>query len=76
MQFQTLFSLVKLLKTNSSVKFQFASTTVKEIRDAIAKIKTTKGFGKDNIFCYFLKQAMPFIEKSLADLFNTSIETS
>ena len=26
--------------------------------------------------CYFLKLAMPSIEKSLADLFNTSIETS
>ena len=61
---------------NSNVKFRFGSITVKEIRDAIAKIKTTKGFGKDNISCYFLKLAMPFIEKLLADLFNTSIETS
>ena len=63
-------------KNYRSVKFQFGSITVKEIRDAIAKIKTTKGFGKDNISCYFLKLAVPFIEKSLADLFNTSIETS
>ena len=47
---------------NSSVKFQFGSITVKEIRDAIAKIKTTKGFGRNNISCYFLKLAMPFIE--------------
>ena len=47
---------------NGNVKFQFGSITVKEIRDAIAKIKTTKGFGKDNISCYFLKLAMPFIE--------------
>jgi len=61
---------------NSSVKSQFSSITVKEIRDAIAKIKTTKGFGKYEISCYFLKIAMPFIEKSLADLFNTSIERS
>ena len=65
-----------LNKNYRSVKFQFGSITVKEIRDAIAKIKTTKGFGKDNISCYFLKLAVPFIEKSLADLFNTSIETS
>ena len=61
---------------NSSAKFQFGSITVKEIRDAIANINTTKGFGKDNMSCYFLKLAMPFIENSLADLFNTSIETS
>ena len=63
-------------ENNSSVMFQFGSTTVKEIRNAIAKIETTKGFGKDNISCYFLKLAMPFIEKSLDDVFNTSIETS
>ena len=63
-------------KNNSCVKSQFGSTTVKEIRDAITKIKTTKGFGKDNISCYFLKLAMPFIEKPLADLCNTSIKAS
>ena len=54
-------------KNNSCVKSQFGSTTVKEIIDAITKIKTTKGF---------LKLAMPFIEKPLADLCNTSIKAS
>ena len=49
---------------------------MQQIRDAIAKINSTKGYGKDNISCYFSKLAMPFIEKSLTDLFNTSIETS
>ena len=63
-------------ENRSSVKFQFYSIPVKEIRDAIAKIKTTKGFRKDSISCYFLKLALPFIEKSLSNLFNTSIETS
>ena len=38
--------------------------------------KTAKSFGSDNIFSYFLKLALPFIENSLATLFNTSIETS
>ena len=66
----------KATENNSSANFQFGSITVKEIRDTIANIKTPKGFGKDNISCYFLKLAIPFIEKSLADLFNTSIETS
>ena len=75
MQFQTPFS-GEATENNSSAKFQFGSTTVKKIRDEIAKIKTTKGLGKDNISCYFLRLAMPFIEKSLADLFDTSIETS
>ena len=76
MQFLTLFSLVKLLKTIVVIICNSAQLQVKEIRDAIAKIKTTKGFGKDNISCYFLKLAMHFIEKSFADLCNTSIETS
>ena len=38
--------------------------------------ETTKSFGTDNISSYFLKLALPFIENSLAILFNTSIETS
>ena len=33
-------------------------------------------FGTDNISSYCLKIALPFIENSLAFLFNTSIETS
>ena len=66
----------KATENNSNVKFQFGSITVNKIRDAIAKIKTTKGFWKDNISCCFLKLAMPFFEKSFGDLFNTSIEAS
>ena len=42
----------------------------------IAKVKTAKSFGIDNISCYFLKLALPFIENSLAFMFNTSIQTS
>ena len=59
---------------NSSVKIHFGSIKVKEIRDEIAKI--TKGFANDNMPCNFLKLAMPFMENSLANLFNRSIETS
>ena len=61
---------------DQSFRFQFRTIDVKEIRDAIAKTKTSKSFGKDSISCYFLKLALPFIENSLACLFNTSIETS
>ena len=39
----------------------------------MAKIKTSKGFGNDNIFSYFLKLALPVIAKSLTCLFNRSI---
>ena len=61
--------------TNSSVKFRFSSTIGKDIKDATAKIKTTKSFGKDSL-CYFLKLALPFIENSLLNIFHMSIGTS
>ena len=57
------------------VKFHFKTIEVQEIRDAFAKIKTSKSFGTDNISSYFLRLALPFVENFIAGLFNTSIET-
>ena len=57
-------------------KFHFKTVELKDIRDAFAKVKTAKSFGIDNISSYFMKLALPYIENSLAFLFNTSIETS
>ena len=37
------------------------------VRNAIAKMKTNKGFGDDNISRYFSKLALTFIENSLAN---------
>ena len=51
---------------SNNVQFQFRTIRVQEIRDAIAKTKTSKSFGSDSISCYFLKLALPFIENSLA----------
>ena len=62
--------------TNNSAMFRFRTIEVQEIRDALAKTKTSKSFGNDNISCHFLKLALPFIENSLACLFNTSLVTS
>ena len=56
--------------------FKFKTIEVKDIRVAFAKIENSKGFGADNISSYFSKIALPFIEKSLGLMFNTSIETS
>ena len=61
---------------NDKAKFHFKAVELKDIRDAFAKVKTAKSFGIDNISSYFLKLALPYIENSLAFLFNTSIETS
>ena len=48
---------------------------VQDIREAIAKLTTSKSFGTDAISSYFLKMALPFLENSIAMLFNTSLET-
>ena len=63
-------------KNKAKAKFHCMTIEVQEIRDAFAKVKTAKSFGIDNISSYFLKLALPFIENSLAFMFNTSIETS
>ena len=57
-------------------KFRFKAIELKDIRDAFAKVKTTKSFGVDNISSYFLKLALPYLVNSLNFLFNTSFETS
>ena len=58
---------------NCSTKFHFEYIQDQHIRDAMAKIKTSKGFGNDNISSYFLQLALPVISKSLTCLFNRSI---
>ena len=45
-------------------KFNFKTIELKDIRDAFAKVKTTKSFGVNNISSYFLKLALPYIENS------------
>ena len=60
----------------NNAKFNLETIIVQEIRESFATIKTAKSFGTDNISSYFLKLALPFIENSLAFLFNKSIETS
>ena len=59
-----------------SSRFNFKRISTLDIRDAIVKLKTAKSFGNDTISSYFLKLALPFMETSLAIMFNTSIETS
>ena len=39
---------------NNNVGFRFRTIEVQEMRDALAKAKTSKSFGNDNISCYFL----------------------
>ena len=60
----------------NKAKFHFKTIEVQEIRDALAKIKPSKSFGINNVICYFLKLALPFIENFIASLFNTSLVAS
>ena len=48
---------------------------IQDIREAIAKFTRSKSFGTDTISSYFLKLALPFLENSIAMLFNASLET-
>ena len=60
---------------SSTANFRFRPIMVQDIREAIAKLTTSKSFGTDTISSYFLKMALPFLENSIAMLFNTSLET-
>ena len=61
---------------NKSHIFHFRTISIEEIREAVRNVKASKGFGIDHLSSYFIKQAIPYIENSLAFIFNTSIETS
>ena len=49
---------------------------MEQTRKAIGKLKTSKSFGDNSISSFLLQLAVPFIEDSLVDLFNNSLETS
>ena len=59
-----------------SSSFKFSPLLVRDVREAINKVKTSKGYGTDGILSYFLKLALPFIEHSLVLMFNKSLGTA
>ena len=60
---------------NESISsFHFHEIKDQHVRDAMSKIKTSKGFDIDNISSYFLKLALPYINSSLTYIFNKSLE--
>ena len=58
---------------NCNTRFHFENMEDQHIGDAMTKIRTSKGFGNDNISSYFLKLALPVVGKSLTCLYNRSI---
>ena len=63
----------KYTVNQTAVCFEFEEVECTHIRDAICKMKTSKGYGNDNISSYFLKPSLPFITKSLSCIFNKSM---
>ena len=61
---------------SSTPNFGFKSIMAQDTRKAIAKSTNSKSFGTGTISSYFLKLALPFLENSMAILFNTSFERS
>ena len=60
---------------DSSSSFKEEEINDTHIRNAISKIKTSKGFGAVTISSYSLKLALPFINNFLVYIFNTSMQT-
>ena len=58
---------------NKNGIFCFRTINIEEIREAVGKVKTSKGFGIDHIS---IKLTIPYIENSLTFVFNTSIGNS
>ena len=56
--------------------FRFKTIDVSNIRVRLAKLKHLNAFGTDKVSSYFLKLRMPYIENSLAYIFNTSLKSS
>jgi len=49
---------------------------IQSIREAMVRITTSKNFGRNELSSYFLKLAISFVERSLAPIFNTCLETN
>ena len=66
----------EIIINNGGRIFDFCSINERKIQEAISKSNIKKSFGYDNISGYFLKLVFPLISKTLALIFNASIETS
>ena len=56
--------------------FRFSEISAHDVTQAKNQIKTTKSVGIDKISTYFLKIAIPYVSKSIAQLLNISIRNS
>ena len=52
--------------------FRFSEISAHDVAQAMNQMKTTKSVGTDKISSYFLKLAIPYVSKSIAQLLNIS----
>ena len=57
----------------SNATFIFAPVVSEQVALAMRKIKTSHGFGLNEIFSFFLKIAIPVLAEPLSQLFNLSL---
>ena len=56
--------------------FRFSEMSAHEVRQAMNQMKITKSVSTDKISSYFLKLAVPYVSKSIAQLLNISTRNS
>ena len=56
-------------------QFIYKAIGVQNIRKAMVKIKASQTFGSDKVSSYFLKLAIPFVERSLALILLSKLAT-
>ena len=56
-------------------KFSFSPVNAEDLIKAMSKLKSSQGFGMDNISSFFLKKSMPILANGLCQIFNMSLST-
>ena len=56
-------------------KFGFSPVNAEDRIKAMSKLKSSQGFGMDNISSFFLKKGMPILANGLCQIFNMSLST-
>ena len=62
-------------QTAHKSKFSFSPVNAEDLIKAMSKLKSSQGFGMDNISSFFLKKSMPILANGLCQIFNMSLST-
>ena len=62
-------------QTAHKSKFSFSPVNAEDLIKAMSKLKSSQGFGMDNISSFFLKKSLPILANGLCQIFNMSLST-